>query len=724
MSFSKSIGNNFFQEPISLNDFYEKEIFGKGKFGCVSKVIYKKTGMSFALKKTDKINQSEIDFQREIHILYDLTKKNYNHVVKLYAHFEDINSRYLVMEIVDGPNLKKLRGNPPYKYVSQELVINILIQLLETLVYLHDECHVIHRDIKPDNIILENNGNIKLLDFGLSAYLSNPVPDLVSNRSLKGALNFAPEEIIFAPQPLNYDYKIDVFSLGFTIYSLMNPSDDGKSYNLPQITTGKYDQKLKREDNKKENIFYDEWLRLFVKYLYTNDKDKRPTSAMALNLLKGLLSKHNPNDYIKKDEKGNKIINLNNNFNKQKSSEMNFSNLISRKNNINNQIYNKAKINNMAKSQPLEPIENVNKINNPIDVIGFERFDNEVNNEPEEFITPDMGKKNKLKSSMKCILYILYKLDNMNYLNTDKMQSILNKCKSNNNQYDFLSLFQILNTIQKFENGQINLASYDQAINNFITYIFKKNSSGISGTSPMILFYMISHIFKDEIYENFKYNYENNIFDSVIQNNFNIFNSLVPMNITAISDLIRGKINTFKDRFRGPFVDKCYFLIISLSNCAQCQNLCGIQKIEVGQFLPLTVPNSNNNISDLVFNFFTATPGIGEQECENCFNPGKARLRQKYLLNLPQYLFLELEDKNKVSFNEIISIPLFNGKIYYYQFYSCIYKRRINDILTFSAVYKYENSYYQYYNDINEPLPATTIHLENPSLAIYKLISS
>ena len=172
MSFSKNIGNNFFQEPISLNDFYEKEIFGKGKFGCVSKVIYKKTGMSFALKKTDKINQSEIDFQREIHILYDLTKKNYNHVVKLYAHFEDINSRYLVMEIVDGPNLKKLRGNPPYKYVSQELVINILIQLLETLVYLHDECHVIHRDIKPDNIILEKNGNIKLLDFGLSAYLS------------------------------------------------------------------------------------------------------------------------------------------------------------------------------------------------------------------------------------------------------------------------------------------------------------------------------------------------------------------------------------------------------------------------------------------------------------------------------------------------------------------------------------------------------------------------
>ena len=715
--------NNFFQTPMSINDFEVKEVKGHGKFGSVSKVIYKKTGMIFALKIINKIEETEIDFLREKQILYDLTKKNYKHVVKLYAHFEDYNNRYLVMEIVDGTNLRDLRGNHPNGYVDQKLVINILIQLLETLVYLHDDCHVFHRDIKPDNIILEKNGNIKLLDFGLSAYLSNPNPKLVSNRSVKGEIHFVPEEIIFATQSVNYDYKIDVFSLGFTIYSLMNPSLVGKNYNLPQKTTRNNDH-FKREDNKKENKFYDIWLQLFVKYLYTKDKDKRPTAAKALNLLKGLLSKHNPIDYIKEDEKGNIIINLNTNFNKQKSSEISYSNLISRKNNINNQIYNKAKINNMAKNQPLEPIENANKITNPIDVIGFERFDNEVNNEFEEFITPDMGNKNKLKSSMKCILYILYKLDNMNYLNTDKMQSILNNCKSNNNQYDFLSLFRILNIIPQFENGLINFASYDQAINNFISYIFKKNSSGISGTSPMILFYMISHIFKDEIYENFKYNYENNIFDKIIQNDFNIFNGFVPMNQPNIYKYISDKIYIFKDRFRGPFVDKCYFLIISLSNCAQCQNLCGIQKIEVGQFLPLTVPNSNNNISDLVFNFFTATPGIGEQECENCFNPGKARLRQKYLLNLPQYLFLELEDKNKVSFDEIISIPLFNGKIYYYQFYSCIYKRRINDILTFSAVYKYENSYYQYYNDINEPLPATTIHLENPSLAIYKLISS
>ena len=226
--------NNLFQAPMSINDFEVMKVLGAGQHGSVSKVKYIKTGMIFALKSITqsyfKSEEREIDFLREKQILYDLTAKNFGHVIKLYADFQDYNYRYLVMELADGTYLNDLKGNNPNGYVAQKLVINILMQLLETLVYLHDNCHIIHRDIKPDNIILERNGNIKLLDFGLSAYLVNQNQQLVSNRSLKGALNFVPREILFAQLPLNYDYKIDVFSLGFSIYSLMNPSQ-GKNYN-------------------------------------------------------------------------------------------------------------------------------------------------------------------------------------------------------------------------------------------------------------------------------------------------------------------------------------------------------------------------------------------------------------------------------------------------------------------------------------------------------------
>ena len=103
---------------------------------------------------------------------------------------------------------------------------------------------------------------------------------LVSKKSLKGARNFVAPEIIFSAQPLNYDYKIDIFSLGFTIYSLMNPSVGGK-LNLPQETKGR-----KRFDNNLVNTFYDAWLIDFVKLLYENDQEKRPTAAGALELLK------------------------------------------------------------------------------------------------------------------------------------------------------------------------------------------------------------------------------------------------------------------------------------------------------------------------------------------------------------------------------------------------------------------------------------------------------
>ena len=136
------------------------------------------------------------------------------------------------MELYEGTILDDLRGNTPNGYVPQPLVINITNQLLEIISFLHDTCHIIHRDIKPDNIIMDKNNSIKLLDFGISAYLSYPDKRLVSNRSLNGERRYAFPEIILYPQPLNFDYKVDIFSLGFTIYSLMNPSE-GNQRNLP-----------------------------------------------------------------------------------------------------------------------------------------------------------------------------------------------------------------------------------------------------------------------------------------------------------------------------------------------------------------------------------------------------------------------------------------------------------------------------------------------------------
>ena len=287
---------NKFYYPLTIKDFDILEKLGEKYHSSVYKVKYKKIGGIYTLKTKEREkfnnNDKEIDYLREKTILYDLTKRNHPHIVKLYAEFQDNNYRYLVMEYCKGTTLEKLRGNEQNKgYVDQKLVIHILTQLLETLKYLHETCYIIHRDIRPDKIILGHENNIKLLGFGIAAYLTHPKKQLVSNKSLKAIKSFAPPEIIFDQLPLNYDYKIDIFSLGFTIFSLMNPSENN-NFNLPVITEGCYGN-IRRYENKIINKFYDTWLIDFVKLLYENDKIKRPSASEALSLLQ--LRQPNPN---------------------------------------------------------------------------------------------------------------------------------------------------------------------------------------------------------------------------------------------------------------------------------------------------------------------------------------------------------------------------------------------------------------------------------------------
>ena len=287
---SSDISQHTFDSPLTLNDFVFITAIMRGSFNNIYKVKYKKNGQIYAMKQYDKkqINKTyEIQYKREKSILYELTKKGYPTIAKLYADFEDGDTINLIQEYVDGITLNKLRGNENEQgYISQHLIINILTQLLETLEFLHDKCHIMHRDIKPDNIMIQNNNQIKLLDFGLSAYLENENEELVSRKSLVGEIRYVAPEILFKRNNLNYDYKVDIFSLGFTMYSLMNPTDNAQP-NLPQITQ-RSNSEFTRTDQNLENKFYSQKLIEFVKLLYEDDQDKRPTASEALNQLKNI----------------------------------------------------------------------------------------------------------------------------------------------------------------------------------------------------------------------------------------------------------------------------------------------------------------------------------------------------------------------------------------------------------------------------------------------------
>ena len=705
-----NINNQFYNTPLSFNDFIILQKIGEGYFGSVYKVQYKKDMQIYAIKSYDKskaTKDSAVDYIREKAILYDLNQRGNSSIVKLYADFEDLRTRNLVMECVEGTTLKKLRGNFN-GYVPQKDITNILYQLLETLQFLHDKCHIVHRDIKPDNIIIQKNNKIKLLDFGISAYLENPNKILVSQKSFKGQKHYIAPEILLLPPPFNYDYKIDIFALGFTMYSVMNPTNNSDEDNLPKKTEGVQGM-FSRRNVYIKNDFYDQWLIDFVESLYDDNQNRRPKAIDALNLLQKFLT--NP-----------KVTYIFNNL-KSKASQENI-------NNMNMQFMRSAPtkvINNFNTTVPNPMSSSAQQINtmtnNNIPFTSVQRMNSsnitQINRKEPLFLNAEMSNDNRVLSSMKSLLQVLLRLDGMDYIQAQTM-SLFTDMHIDYSKYFIHSYHQMLNSIlpKNLIPNQVAQVIYNQNVNEFIRKVFLNNNSGLSGTRPIILFYMITSILKDDILQYFNH-YPNRVLDHIIQNNFMSLNSIIPMTNPTIYNSISQQIFEFKNKYKGPLVDNFYFLILSVSRCSRCNNLFGIRTL-VTRFLQLDVKNPQNNILDLINNYFAIQNGL--KNCNKC-GIQVQKMKKLYLLNAPNYLVLEFEDKNFVNFNSNIMLPLFNGMMCQYEYVSAIYKLKINGVTDFVAVFKYNNNLFFYSDDKICSCPPNYINSQCPSLAIFKKIS-
>ncbi|MEA5552931.1 WG repeat-containing protein [Anabaena cylindrica UHCC 0172] len=114
------------------------------------------------LKPTEIDRDSIRLFEQEARILYELGQ-NHNQIPKLYAHFQEGEDFYIIQEFIEGKDLTNEIS--PGKKLSESDVIQLLRDILEILVYVHDN-KVIHRDIKPDNIMRRKDGKLVLIDFG------------------------------------------------------------------------------------------------------------------------------------------------------------------------------------------------------------------------------------------------------------------------------------------------------------------------------------------------------------------------------------------------------------------------------------------------------------------------------------------------------------------------------------------------------------------------------
>uniref|UniRef100_A0A665VUM9 non-specific serine/threonine protein kinase n=1 Tax=Echeneis naucrates TaxID=173247 RepID=A0A665VUM9_ECHNA len=204
------------QDPAGI--FELVELVGNGTYGQVYKGRHVKTGQLAAIKVMDVTGDEEEEIKAEINML-----KKYSHhrnIATYYGAFIKKNppgmddQLWLVMEFCGAGSVTDLIKNTKGNSLKEEWIAYICREILRGLTHLHQH-KVIHRDIKGQNVLLTENAEVKLVDFGVSAQLDRTVGR--RNTFIGTPYWMAPEVIACDENPdATYDFKSDLWSLGIT----------------------------------------------------------------------------------------------------------------------------------------------------------------------------------------------------------------------------------------------------------------------------------------------------------------------------------------------------------------------------------------------------------------------------------------------------------------------------------------------------------------------------
>ncbi|KAI7308398.1 kinase-like protein, partial [Hortaea werneckii] len=195
-------------DEVNLNHFRLLRVVGKGAFGKVRIVERKDTGLTFALKyiRKDEVVRSESvrNIIRERRMLEHL---NHNFLCNLRYSFQDMEYLYIVVDLMNGGDL---RFHITRKTFTEEAVRFWVAELGCALRYIHGQ-GIVHRDVKPDNVLLDSEGHVHLADFNVASDLTPGKP--LTSKS--GTLAYLAPEVYLGR---GYGSEVDWWSLGVTFY--------------------------------------------------------------------------------------------------------------------------------------------------------------------------------------------------------------------------------------------------------------------------------------------------------------------------------------------------------------------------------------------------------------------------------------------------------------------------------------------------------------------------
>jgi len=193
---------------------------GEGGMAQVFRATQDSLQRSVAIKllTNDMISDEEARrrFERESYIIARLNHGNIIHVID--RGISKQNMPYFVMEYIEGIDLSAAVKVRDIKHADK---IDIIIQVLKALSYAHKN-NVIHRDIKPDNILIDDEGNVKILDFGIAQFYEDQQlqPNKTTSGTVMGTYNYmSPEQ---RDSSDNVTEQSDLFSVGVVMYELFS----------------------------------------------------------------------------------------------------------------------------------------------------------------------------------------------------------------------------------------------------------------------------------------------------------------------------------------------------------------------------------------------------------------------------------------------------------------------------------------------------------------------
>ncbi|MBQ9408124.1 MAG: protein kinase [Clostridia bacterium] len=192
------------------------ESIGTGGMSEVYKAIDEKRGKVVAIKVLKEEYQKNADFiKRFRHEASAAAKVSHPNIVKLYNVGNDGDLQYLVMEYIEGRTLKQVIEEEGR--LKSERAVRYALKILAALDHAHKN-NIIHRDIKPQNILVDADDDIKVTDFGIARLVDSSTGTLTDSNSVLGSVHYvSPEQANGDP----VDAKSDLYSMGVVLYEML-----------------------------------------------------------------------------------------------------------------------------------------------------------------------------------------------------------------------------------------------------------------------------------------------------------------------------------------------------------------------------------------------------------------------------------------------------------------------------------------------------------------------